>query len=303
MLPVIILTGPTAVGKTEIAIETARLCNAEIISADSRQVYRRMDIGTAKPTLEERRSVIHHCIDIRDPDEPYNAGMFEKQAREITASLRKKGKNVIVTGGTGLYIRAYLYGLMPLEKDTSTEREKLQKALETQGVEVLYRELELRDAEYALKIHHTDARRIIRALEVIHATGKPLSYWHRQPHAKAGFPYVFIGLERQRDALYERINQRTEYMIKAGLVDEVRMLQEAGYAECKALETVGYAEILDYLRGKVHFEEAVERIKRNTRRYAKRQMTWFRKEQELRWLHISGKDIPHRIMDIARNLV
>ena len=244
MLPVIILAGPTAVGKTEIAIETARLCNAEIISADSRQVYRRMDIGTAKPTLEERRSVTHHCIDIRDPDEPYNAGMFEKQAREITASLRKKGKNV-----------------------------------------------------------HTDARRIIRALEVIHATGKPLSYWHRQPHAKAGFPYVFIGLERQRDALYERINQRTEYMIKAGLVDEVRMLQEAGYAECKALETVGYAEILDYLRGKVHFEEAVERIKRNTRRYAKRQMTWFRKEQELRWLHISGKDIPHRIMDIARNLV
>ncbi|RMH65707.1 MAG: tRNA (adenosine(37)-N6)-dimethylallyltransferase MiaA [Calditrichaeota bacterium] len=301
MLPVIVLAGPTAVGKTAVAVETALKCDAEIISADSRQVYKKLDIGTAKPGPEEQRGVRHHCIDIREPDEPYNAGMFEKQARAITVRLREQGKNVIVAGGTGLYLRAYLQGLMPLDTDTTRQRRALEGRAREEGLATLFDELISRDPAYARRIQPTDARRIIRALEVIHATGRPFSYWHARPHAPLPFPYIYIGLERPREELYARINQRVDNMISAGLPEEVRALKLDGYATCKSMQTVGYAELLDWLDGRMTLEESIEHIKRNTRRYAKRQITWFHKEQAMYRMDARPDNIPEKIIRLARH--
>ncbi len=296
MTPVIILGGPTAVGKTEVALHLARQLGAEIISADSRQLYKGLDIGTAKPSAAERAEVPHHFIDMLEPDQSFNAGLFQKKARALIAELEKKGKAVIVCGGTGLYIRALLRGIIPMETDTSGEREQLAAELETRGLAALYHELEEVDPLSAGRIDPADARRITRALEIFRATGKTFSYWLSQPQIPASFPFFYFALERPRPELYDRINRRVEQMLAAGLVEEVRALVERGYAAENALNTVGYKEVMAFLRGELSRDEMTELIKRNTRRYAKRQMTWFRKEPDIIWLEAGRDDLAGEIL-------
>lgn len=290
MVPVIILSGPTAVGKTELALQLAIRLGGEIISADSRQLYRGLDIGTAKPSAAERAEVPHHFIDLLEPDQPFNAGLFQKQARALITGLLEKGKAVIVCGGTGLYIRALLQGMIPLDTDMSEERGQLAAELQTRGVEALYHELERVDPLSAKRIEPADARRITRALEVFRATGKTFSYWLSQPQTPAPFSYKYFALNRPREELYDRINRRVDKMLATGLVEEVKALVARGFATENALNTVGYKEVMAYLKEELSYEEMAERIKRNTRRYAKRQMTWLRKEPDIIWLEAGGDD-------------
>ncbi len=300
MTPVIILGGPTAVGKTELALQLARQLRGEIISADSRQLYRGLDIGTAKPSAAERAEVPHHFIDMLEPDQPFNAGMFQKKARALIDELRKKGRGVIVCGGTGLYIRALLRGMIPLEADMSGEREQLAGELRSRGLEALYHELEQVDPLSAGRIDPADARRITRALEIFRATGKTFSFWLGQPQTPAPFPFLYVALNRPRAELYDRINRRVDKMLAAGLVDEVRELVARGHAAENALNTVGYKEVMAFLRGELSRDEMAELIKRNTRRYAKRQMTWFRKEPDIIWLEAGRDDLAGEIMRLIR---
>lgn len=294
-VPVIILAGPTAVGKSELALKLARLLDAEIISADSRQLYKGLDIGTAKPSREELQSVPHHFIDILPPDRPFNAGLFQKQARDIINGLLRQGRGAVVCGGTGLYIRALLKGMIPLDIDTGAYREELSRELETRGTEALFRELATVDPESAGRIKATDARRITRALEIYRASGKTLSYWLKQPQTPAAFPYSYFALTRPREELYERINRRVRKMLRMGLVEEVRALVEQGYAGENALNTVGYKEVVAYLDSRISHDEMVALIQRNSRRYAKRQMTWFRKESEIIWLEAGRENLVEEI--------
>lgn len=284
-IPLVIILGPTTVGKSELAIELAQKFSLEIINADSMQLYRGMDIGSAKPSLEERKLVTHHLIDIKDPAEEFSAAQFKNEARKVIFSRAQAGKLLLVVGGTGFYIRALTKGLFSAPSADLKLREKLKEKERTQGKWYLYKELEKVDPEAASTIHPNDTFRIIRALEVWYLTGDPISQQQKKHQFKHSyFNLLKIGVIRDRKEIYHRIEQRVDNMIKDGLVNEVKRLLRRGYPPTiKPFQSLGYKQILSYLQGDLSLDEAVSSIKRNTKRYAKRQLTWFRKDQEIIW--------------------
>jgi len=281
----IVICGPTGLGKTGLAIELAPSFRAEIISADSMQVYRYMDIGTAKATQQEQKCVRHHMIDILNPDEPFDAARYAIMARRIIANLHHKGVVPMVVGGTGFYIRALLYGLFQSRPTDPSIRKRLSEEVKRCGLPAFYRKLTIRDPDAAANIHPNDEFRIIRALEVMETTGEKLSSLH-SAHRFSDIPYkvLMIGLNMDRAILYQGINRRTEEMVKKGLLGEVRSLLSKGYdSNIKAMQSIGYRHMVEFIEGRLTWDEAVRTLKRDTRRYAKRQLTWFRKDENVVW--------------------
>ncbi|NNG01831.1 MAG: tRNA (adenosine(37)-N6)-dimethylallyltransferase MiaA [Desulfobacteraceae bacterium] len=284
--PIIVICGPTGIGKTAFAISLAGMFNSEIVGADSMQVYRQMNIGTAKPTAEERTRVMHHLIDVVDPDENFDAEHYAQLAGRTIAQLH--GRNIVpfVVGGTGLYIKSLINGLFDARPADTGVRRRLKSLAETDGNHSLYQRLQRVDPAAAEKIHVNDTYRLIRALEIHEITGKPISDFHRSHGFKeARFRALKIGLHMDRQLMYERINRRVEIMIDDGFIDEVRQLLAKGYAaELKSMQSLGYRQIAAHLAGRVDLAEATRLMKRDTRRYAKRQMTWFRGDEEVNWM-------------------
>jgi tRNA dimethylallyltransferase len=279
--PLIVIAGPTAVGKTECAIWIAQKLNAEIISADSMQVYRYLNIGTAKPSLEQQQAVKHHLIDVVDPDCDFSVSDYKALFDETVLAILTRGKLPLVTGGTGLYIRACLRSFLegnPVRPNWEL-RNSLKLQAEAQGSLYLHQQLAKVDPEAAVRIHPNDLRRIIRALEVYETLGKPISELQVQQANESPYRVIYIFLNRERSELYQRIETRVDEMLSQGLLKEVESLLERGYrSDLKPLQSLGYRQMIEYLQGKDSWETAVAAIKQETRNYAKRQLTWFRKE-------------------------
>lgn len=287
----VIVSGPTASGKTSLAVELALLFNGEIISADSMQVYRLMDIGTAKPTLEERKGVAHHLIDVVYPDEEYTAARFKDEAANKIREIAERGRTVIIAGGTGLYIKALTQGLFNGPEANPKLRQELLAIASDKGKEALHEMLKKIDPEGASIIHPNNINRVIRAIEVFELAGKPISSLQKV-HSFSDSPYecLKIGLDVERETLYDAIDCRVDRMISAGLLEETRALVDMGYGyDLKPMLGLGYKEMSGYLKGAHTLEEAVMLIKRNTRHYAKRQLTWFRKDTDTKWFNPSEK--------------
>jgi len=280
----VLLAGPTASGKTSLSIELASRISAEIVNADSMQIYRRMEIGTAKPTAEERRRVPHHLIDVADPDEPFDAARYLDIAGPVVEVMGKRGKVPLVVGGTGLYMRVLTRGLCQGPSSDPEVKQRLIAEEKSKGLDALYCDLLRIDPESAGKIHPNDRQRIIRALEVFYIGGVPLSIMQKAHGFRQElFPAVKVFINRDRKVLYERIDQRVDRMLEAGLEDEVRGLLSMGYsAELKAMQSIGYRQMAAHISGAISIQEAAFEIKRGTRHYAKRQITWFRADHEFR---------------------
>ncbi|MDX1547140.1 MAG: tRNA (adenosine(37)-N6)-dimethylallyltransferase MiaA [Rhodothermales bacterium] len=289
-LPIPVLTGPTAVGKTALSLDAAERMGAEIISADSRQVYRRMTIGTAKPTAAELDRVPHHFIDELDLGDPFSAGAFARAATQRIRAILERGRLPLVVGGSTLYLHALIHGLADIPDVAPAVRRAIEERLRQQGGEALYAELQRHDPDAAATLDPTKTQRLVRALEVLEATGRPLSsFQQRQPASP--FRYQVVVLHRERAELYERINRRVLAMLEAGLLDEVRaILAEGVDPRTNALRTIGYREPIRHLRGDIGYGEMVRQIQRNSRRYAKRQLTWFRREPDWRWVPVGDAD-------------
>jgi tRNA dimethylallyltransferase len=282
---VIILLGPTGVGKSKLAIELAEEFRGEIISADSMQVYRYMDIGTAKPTLEEQKRIRHHLIDLVTPDQSFHAALYRALGRKTIGQLDQEGKLIWVVGGTGLYIKTLTQGLFTSPKIDPSVRERLKQEAHEKGGDIFYQRLKRVDPKTAYKLHPRDLFRTIRALEVFDSTGIPISFY-REQHRFGERPYLTlkIGLETDRMALYRRIDQRMDRMIEMGFLQEVEGLMEMGYsAELKPMQSLGYKQMVQFLSKKIGWTEAVREMKRDTRHYAKRQLTWFKADPEVHW--------------------
>lgn len=284
--PVILLAGPTAVGKTQLALEIAHRLGTEIINCDSMQVYRYMEIGTAKPTPEERALVPHHLLDVADPDEPFDAASYAELARPVIESLQNRGKMPLVVGGTGLYMKVLTRGICPAAPRDPAIREQLRRELEEHGLERLHQELGRVDPEAGRRLHPHDRQRVLRALEVQRLTGIPLSCWQSQHRFQQTiYRTVKIFLYRDRNVLYERINRRVRQMLEQGLVAEVGRLLAMGYGpELKSMQAVGYKQLAAHLLGACPLASAVSDMERATRHYARRQLTWFRGDSEFRWV-------------------
>lgn len=281
------IVGPTASGKTKLSLIVAEKINGEIISADSRQIYRYMDIGTAKPTLEERQRVKHYFIDELDPNEEFNAGIFGEKGREIIEDIFSRGKIPIIVGGSGLYVKSLIDGFFEGPGADWELREMLYRKASQLGKEAIYEELKKVDPVSAEKIHPNNLKRIIRALEVYYITGKPISQMQKEIKPEINFKTIQIGLNWDRKKLYRRIEERVDKMIKDGLIEEVKKLRELGFDKnLNSLQTVGYKEVFDYLDGLISYEQMIYLIKRNSRRYAKRQLTWFRQDKRIIWLDV-----------------
>ena len=285
-----VLVGPTAVGKTALSLPIARALQAEVVNVDSRQLYRYMDIGTAKPTPSQRRQVPHHLLDLLLPDQKTTAAHFLLAARQTLEALQQRGKRALIVAGSGLYLRALLYGLMPVPAAHEPLRQELYAYADRYGAPALHRRLQQVDPVAAAQYHPHDRVRLVRALEVTYLTGEPFSL-HQRRHQHQGqvYPYVGIAVTRERAELYTRIADRTEAMLAAGWLEEVKALVAQGYTqECAAMNSLGYRELLAYLSGRTPWSETVGAIKRETRRFAKRQLTWFRKFPHLHWLNLSS---------------
>lgn len=289
--PLLVLAGPTAVGKTALAVELCRRLGAEIISADSRQVYRYFDIGTAKPTPEELRLVRHHLVDFLEPDQGYSAGRYARDARLVMSRLEAEGRRFVIVGGTGLYIRALVEGLSEIPPVDSEISLRLRREAEESGLDGLYRRLVEVDKITAQRLKPSDRARIIRALEVWESTGRPISFWQDLPRTGDGRSYHLVVLSRKRDELYRLIDDRADRMIAGGLLDEVRRLADRGLRPAmEKLKAVGYREALSHLDGEMDLPAMAEAIKRNSRRFAKRQLTWFRGMAGARWVDLKNMD-------------
>ncbi len=297
-LPLLVLVGPTAVGKTAISVEVAKRLGAEIISGDSMQVYRGMDIGTAKITPEEMQGVPHHLINIRDPDEPFSVAEFQERVDGLIRAIHGRGRLPMLVGGTGLYVRAVVqqYTFTEMEADHELRR-RLAQLEEEHGAGCLHRRLRQVDPEAAARLHPNDLRRIIRALEVYEQTGVPISQTQRAREAGRRYDDLFIGLTMDRELLYRRINQRVDKMLRLGWIDEVLRLLKRYPPDLKAMEAIGYRELVWHCRGLLTLEEAAALIKRNTRRFAKRQFTWFRREEQIIWLDLTEPEARNRAVE------
>ena len=284
MKPMIILTGPTAAGKTELSIKLAEAVGGEIISADSMQVYKKMNIGTAKIMPEEMDGIPHYLVDELEPDEEFHVVRFQQMAKRAAEKIYEKGKIPIVVGGTGFYIQALLYDIDFSEEDADRGyRDRLKKLAEEKGNGYLHRMLAEVDPESAQAVHEHNIQRVIRAVEFYEKTGTKISMHNEQERTKESrYNFVYFVLTHERKILYDRINQRVDRMIEAGLIDEVRQLACEGYTkDMVSMQGIGYKEVFDYLEGKQDLAETAERIKKDTRHFAKRQLTWFRREKEV----------------------
>lgn len=285
--PVLVLVGPTAIGKTALSVQLARRYRCEIISVDSMQVYRHMDIGTAKITPAEMAGVPHHLIDIANPDEEYDAARFVSDAREAIAAIRHRQRIPLLVGGTGLYLKALMTGLFDGVPEDPQIRAELQLRLLTEGNQKLHEELTACDYLSAKRIHANDSARLVRALEIFQASGIPWSvHLQRQadsPAAASSDSFLLLGLTIDRQALYAKINARTEVMLASGLAEEVRGLLAMGYGPCSAMGSIGYRHMVKYLKGEWTLTEMTGLLARDTRRYAKRQYTWFNNMPEIEW--------------------
>lgn len=286
--PLLILTGPTGVGKTELSINLAKRLNGEIISADSIQVYKYMDIGSAKITAEEMNGVRHYLVDCIDPKDEFNVFVFQKMAKEAMEQIYASGKLPIIVGGTGFYIQSVLYDIdFSEEQGDRAVRIKYEKLLEEKGADYLYELLKQTDPVSAETIHRNNSKKVIRALEYYENTGELMSK-HNETERQKESPYNFeyIVLNRERSVLYDRIEQRVDLMLEQGLIDEVKHLLDMGYDKnLVSMQGLGYKEIVDYLNGEYDLDTAVDIIKRDTRHFAKRQLTWFRREKTVRFLN------------------
>ena len=286
--PLVVLTGPTAVGKTKLSIELAKAINGEIISADSMQIYKKMNIGSAKISLEEMAGVEHFLIDVLDPQESFNVVTFQQMAKAAIEDIYSRGKTPIIVGGTGFYIQAILNDISFDDNPSSTKiRHRLEQELQEIGSEALHAKLAAKDPKAAGEIHHNNSKRVIRALEFHEQTGKKISEHNREQREKTSpYNFAYFVLNDERQNLYNRIDERVDAMIKAGLVEEVSTLHGEGYnKEMVSMQGLGYKEILDYLSGEIALDEAIYIIKRDTRHFAKRQLTWFKREREVIWIN------------------
>jgi len=291
MNQVIVIVGPTASGKTNLSIELAKSLNGEIISADSMQIYKHMDIGTAKPTTEEMQGITHYLIDEVLPSEDFNVVRFQELANKYIEEIISKGKQPIIVGGTGLYISSLINNISFSESECDWElREELKKEAEANGPQYLHDKLKLVDEEAANNIHPNNLKRVIRALEVYYQTQKPISYHNEISRGvPSKYKFILIGLQMDRQLLYDRIEKRVDIMLQNGLVKEVQNLINFGFANALiSMQGIGYKEILAYINNEKTLEEAVEIIKQDSRRYAKRQITWFKKNKEIKWFSIDN---------------
>lgn len=285
-IKLLIVQGPTASGKSELAIHLAERFSGEIVNADSMQVYRSMDIGTAKPSAAQRQRISHHLLDIVDPDQTFSAADFCREAEKVLVDIASRGKKIIVCGGTGLYIRALTKGLMDSPAGDAALRAELIDLANREGTEPLYRRLSEVDPVSAARIHPNDQVRIVRALEVYQMTGRPISELRGEHRfGTVRYDYCKIGLSIDRESLYEKINNRVDSMIGQGFIEEVKTLLAKGYpSSLKPMRSIGYRQVCDYLDGAITLEEAIQVMKRDTRRYAKRQLTWFNQDAEIKWI-------------------
>lgn len=303
----IAIVGPTASGKSQMAMDIASKMNGEIISADSMQIYRYMDIGTGKPSPEDRKRIPHHLLDIIFPDETFSAANYKERARGIIDILQKGGKNILIAGGTGLYIKVLLRGLFPSPEADQSLRQELWEKANRLGRVFLWRELEEVDPASASRLHPNDTLRIIRALEVYRQTGIRLSHWQKN-HAFEDCPYevLKIGLMREREDISRRIENRVDHMVRRGFGEEVKSLLNMGYGRhLKSMQGLGYKRMVEYLCGERDFQGVVHLIKEETKAYAKRQLTWFRSDREVQWVRYPEerrriKEMAERFLDRGR---
>ncbi len=296
--PLLVILGPTAAGKTELACAVADIMNVTLISADSRQVFRKLTIGTAKPDPMVLARYPHECIDIVDPDESYSAGRFADDAGEIIRRCSARDTTPVVVGGSGLYIQALCQGMFRQTNDLdfSKQRARLQERLVQEGIEALYSELKALDPESAARYRDGNPRRILRALEYFHVVGRPISLDHRQQAPRLARTCIYVGVHRDRSELYRRINERSAAMFANGLVEETEALLQSGYAPTlNALNTVGYKECVALLDGSISRERALELTSQKTRNYAKRQLTWFRRNDAITWLEGNPEAIAQKV--------
>ena len=302
--PLIILTGPTAVGKTDLSIQLAKAVDAEIVSADSMQIYKYMDIGSAKVTEEEMQGVKHYLVDEIEPDMPFSVSEYKRMAEEYIDEISRRGKNVIVTGGTGLYLNSLIYDMDFGKSDANQElREELNKELEENGPAYMYEKLVSLDKEAAERIHPNNTKRVIRAIEVA-MSGEKMNDFSKDLRYNKKYRPIIIVLNRDRQALYDRINLRVDIMLKNGLIEEVKGLLEKGYTkDMISMQGIGYKEIIKYFDGEYTLDEAIEIIKRDSRRYAKRQLTWFRRYEDAKWFEIDKFDSAEELKDAVVSYV
>ncbi|MDR4946478.1 tRNA (adenosine(37)-N6)-dimethylallyltransferase MiaA [Neobacillus cucumis] len=298
----LVIIGPTAVGKTNLSIEMAKRYNGEIISGDSMQIYRGMDIGTAKITKEEMQGIPHHLIDIKNPEENFSVAEFQLLVRAKINEIAKRGKFPIIVGGTGLYVQSVIYDYQFSDvPGDETLRKELEERAKEIGNEALYKELQEIDPESATQIHPNNVRRVIRALEIFQLTGKTMKEFQSNQQPDLLYETALVGLTMDREMLYDRINRRVDLMIKQGLLDEVKSLYQKGLRECQSIQAIGYKEIYDYLDGKMTWDDAVEQLKQNSRRYAKRQMTWFRNKMDVQWFDMTDvNNLSKKIGEISQ---
>lgn len=304
--PLIIIVGPTAVGKTSISVEVAKLIDGEIISADSMQIYKYMNIGTAKISKSEMDGINHYLIDEVYPDENFSVSDFQVKATEYINIILDKGKLPIIVGGTGLYVNSLVYDLDFSKAISNWDlRDKYLEKAEKYGNQYIHEELKKIDLESANRIHINDTKRIIRALEIFHETGKPMSHFYKDFRKENNkYNIIFIGLTMDRNKLYERINRRVDIMIGSGLVEEVKSLLAMGYSEdLVSMQGLGYKEIVQYLKGNYSLDKAIEILKRDSRRYAKRQLTWFRREERIDWVNVDEYNSRNLLIDYIVKII
>ncbi len=298
---VVVLIGPTAVGKTKLSIELAKKLNGEIISGDSMQIYRSMDIGTAKITHAEMEGIPHHLLDIKDPTETYSTAEYQVNVRKLIKEITERGKLPIIVGGTGLYIQSVIYDYQFSEQSSNASlREQLEQEVKENGIEALVERLRVIDPISAEKIHPNNHRRVIRALEIYITSGKTMSEnIEEQDLGELLYDVALIGLTMDREKLYNRINYRVDKMMESGLLLEVKSLYNAGVRDVQSIQAIGYKELFQYLDGTVTLEEAVDLLKRNSRRYAKRQLTWFRNKMDVTWFDMTDEEFEKKFKEIV----
>ena len=303
MQKVIVICGPTASGKTSLSIELAKKINGEIISADSMQIYQEMDIGTAKPTEEERQGIKHYLLDFVSPEQRYSVADYKKDAKKAIQEILAKGKVPIVVGGTGLYIDSLIYEIeYPNIEFDATYRIQLEQKVKEYGLEILYQEARKIDPIAIQKISFNDEKRILRILEIYHATGKTKTEQEIESRKNPPqYDYQVYALKWNREILYERINRRVDKMLEQGLIEEVKEILKKHETFPTAMQGLGYKEVVQFLQGQMTKEEMIEKLKRETRRYAKRQMTWFRKNKQTIWLEGQAK-IEDNVVIIEKNI-
>lgn len=301
---VLIIAGPTAVGKTELSLTLAEDLNGEIISADSVQIYKGMDIGSATPSNEELNRVKHHLINTIDPKDDYNVAMFSEEARKFIKDIQAKGKLPIVVGGTGLYINSLMYEMDFSEQVKDEQlRKDLRKFVDNEGKEKLHERLKKLDPTAADKIHMNNIKRVIRALEINILTGDHMGNFKKDPVKTTDFNPILICLKRNRKLLYVRINKRVDQMLEEGLIDEVKKLKEKGLTiDHTSMKAIGYKEVMGYLNGKYDYDMMVEILKKNTRHFAKRQLTWFRRYDEATWIDLDRNNFEKNYKNIISQL-